>query len=227
MRAGTALSAALPMPARASPAPAGTRRPVRPGPRPSPARLRRRRADLLERVGGPVPGRRHPGDQVAGQARHRRRGHLAEVPKRLHQALLGGSYAVLLACAGRGCDVFTEGEFRSRFPDLAQPGFSAKNFFPDASADKVRLGLFVVDHDKLSSRMAGKVRRRVGGHARDRPPRPPAARPGRATRRPRGDGHRGQAAEPPGRVRPEAAPDVAVTVEAHPELEDFFLVNRR
>src|SRR5215208_5837110 len=38
-----------------------------------------------------------------------------------HQALLE-HYAVLLAAAARRCDVFTEDEFRSQFPELSQPG---------------------------------------------------------------------------------------------------------
>ncbi len=77
-----------------------------------------------------------------------------------NQALLE-HYAVLLACARRGCDVFAEDEFRSRFPDLSEPGLSVKNLFLDATTDPPRLGWFVVDHDKLSSRMVGKIGRRV------------------------------------------------------------------
>jgi hypothetical protein len=77
-----------------------------------------------------------------------------------HQAKLE-HYAVLLACARRGCDVFTDDEFRSKFPDLSQPGQSARNFFLDASHDPARLGCFLVDHDKLSSRMVNKVGRRI------------------------------------------------------------------
>ncbi len=137
-------------------------------------------------------------------------------------------YGVLLACASRRCDVFTEGEFRSRFPELTQPGFSAKNFFPDASAGSIRLGLFVIDHDKLSSRLVVKVRGRVGGLlATDRP----------ALRRLVLDGHlavhvvtatEGKRANLVAafarKHQPVGAP---VAVESHPELEDFFLVKRR
>lgn len=137
-------------------------------------------------------------------------------------------YGVLLACAARRCDVFTEAEFRSRFPDLTQPGYSAKNFFPDASAGPVRLGLFVVDHDKLTSRLVGKVRRRIGGLlGTDRP----------ALRRLVLDGHlavhvvtaaegkRGNlAAAFARRGRPLGVP---VLVETQPGLDGFFLVKRR
>jgi len=137
-------------------------------------------------------------------------------------------YGVLLACASRRCDVFTEGEFRSRFPDLTQPGYSAKNFFPDASAGPVRLGLFVIDHDKLSSRLVVKVRRRVGGLlATDRP----------ALRRLVLDGHlavhvvtatEGKRANLAAAFARKQQPlGVPVAVEAQPKLEDFFLVKRR
>lgn len=78
-----------------------------------------------------------------------------------HQALLE-HYAVLLAGARRGCDVFTEREFRDRFPDLTAPGFSAKNHFLDRTTDPPRIGCLVVDHDKLSARMVKKLGRRVG-----------------------------------------------------------------
>lgn len=143
------------------------------------------------------------------------------------QALLE-HYAVLLAAARRRCDVFTEGEFRTRFPDLTQPGFSAKNFFPDASAAAVRLGLFVVDHDKLSSRMVAKVRSRVGGMlATDRPALRKLVLDGQlavhvvtAT-----EGKRANLAA--AFARKQQPLGVPVAVEAHPELEDFFLVKRR
>lgn len=67
--------------------------------------------------------------------------------KALGQQALLEHYAVLLACARRGCDVFTEREFRDRFPDMTAPGFAAKNHFLDATTDPPRLGCFVVDHD--------------------------------------------------------------------------------
>jgi hypothetical protein len=137
-------------------------------------------------------------------------------------------YAVLLACARRGCDVFTENEFRSLFPELSEPGYSAKNFFPDDSAGPVRLGLFVVDHDKLSSRLVAKVRRRVGKMlATDRP----------ALRRlvlnkqisvhivTATQGKRANLVA--AFARKEGPAGVEVAVEAHPELEDFFLTKRR
>ena len=137
-------------------------------------------------------------------------------------------YGVLLACASRRCDVFTETEFRTHFPELTQPGFSAKNFFPDASADPPRLGLFVVDHDKLSSRMVHKVRGRVGGLlATDRPKLRQLVLDGQlavhvvtAT-----EGKRANLAA--AFARKERPLGVPVAVEAHPELEDFFLVKRR
>lgn len=144
-----------------------------------------------------------------------------------HQAVVE-HYGVLLAAAARGCDVFTEDEFRGHFPDLTQPGFSAKNFFPDAAAGPVRLGLFVIDHDKLSSRLVEKVRRRVGGLlATDRP----------ALRRLVLDGEvavhvvtatagkrANLAAAFAGKGQPLGVP---VSVEAHPDLEPLFLVKRR
>lgn len=137
-------------------------------------------------------------------------------------------YAVLLAAASRGCDVFTEDEFRSRFPDLSQPGFSDKNFFPDASADPPRLGLFVVDHDKLSSRLVVKVRRRVGRMiATDRPALRRLVLEGElavhvltAT-----EGKRANLAA--AFARKEQPIGVPVSVEAHPELQDLFLMKRR
>jgi hypothetical protein len=144
-----------------------------------------------------------------------------------HQALLE-HYAVLLACARRGCDVFTEDEFRSRFPDLTEPGLSAKNLFLDQTIDPPRLGWFVVDHDKLSSRMVGKVGRRVARLLdTDRP----------GLRRLVLDGQfavRIVTATEGKRQNLEAAfarkplRNVSVTVEAHPDdLGDFFLVKRR
>jgi hypothetical protein len=78
-----------------------------------------------------------------------------------HQALLD-HYAVLLACARRQSDVFTEDEVRSQFPDVFQPGQSVKHFFRDASCAKIRLGYFIVDHDKLTSRMVNKLGNLVG-----------------------------------------------------------------
>jgi hypothetical protein len=77
-----------------------------------------------------------------------------------HQALLD-HYGVLLACARRKCDVFAEGEFRTQFPELTQPGFSAKQFFLDGSTTPPRLGSFIVDHDKRTSRMVNKLRQRA------------------------------------------------------------------
>lgn len=71
-------------------------------------------------------------------------------------------YAVLLACARRGCSVLTDEEFRTEFPQLFEPGFSTRNFFVDESARPFRLGHFVVDHDKLSTRLVLKVKRRIG-----------------------------------------------------------------
>lgn len=142
-----------------------------------------------------------------------------------HQALLE-HYAVLLACACRGCDVFTEDEFRSRFPDLSEPGLSAKNLFLDATAG--RLGWFVVDHDKLSSRMVSKVGRRVARLlASDRPALRKLVLAGefsvRVVTASEGKRRNLEAAFARKPLR-----NVAVTVEAHPDdLEDFFLVNRR
>src|SRR5262249_2589980 len=65
------------------------------------------------------------------------------------------------ACARRGCDVISEEEFRQNFPQLCEPGLSAKNFFTDDTTDPPRLGWFLVDHDKLTSRLVAKVRGRV------------------------------------------------------------------
>lgn len=146
----------------------------------------------------------------------------------LGQQSLLEHYAVLLACARRGCDVFTEEEFRTRFPELTEPGLSAKNLFLDASADPPRLGCFVVDHDKLSSRMVGKVFRRVGKLlASTRPALRQLVLTG-------GVSFHVVTATDGKRQNLEAAfarkplRNVAVSVEAHPdELGDFFLVKRR
>jgi hypothetical protein len=77
-----------------------------------------------------------------------------------HQALLE-HYAILIACARRGCDVISEEEFREDFPLLCEPGLTAKNFFTDDTTDPPRLGWFVVDHDKLTARLVAKVRGKV------------------------------------------------------------------
>lgn len=137
-------------------------------------------------------------------------------------------YGVLLACASRGRDVFTETEFRSRFPDFSQPSFSAKNFFPDTSAGPVRLGLFVVDHDKLSSRLVGKVRSKVGGLlASDRPKLRQLVLDAQLAV------HVITATEGKRRnllaafARKERPLGVPVFVEAQPGLNNFFLVKRR
>lgn len=137
-------------------------------------------------------------------------------------------YAVLLASAARRCNVFTEDEFCGRFPELSQPGFSAKNFFPDAASDPPRLGLYVVDHDKLTTRLVGKVRRRVGRlFATDRPHLRRLVLDCRlavvvltAT-----DGKRMNLTA--GFASKLYPLDVPVAVEAHPELEPLFLLNRR
>jgi hypothetical protein len=143
------------------------------------------------------------------------------------QALLE-HYAVLLGCARRRSDVFTEDEFRSAFPDLSQPGFPAKNFFTDESAGPPRLGWFVVDHDKLSSRLVKKVRKQVGRLLEpDRPDLHRAVFSGAlavhvitAT-----DGKRLNLESAFARKPLQTVP---VFVESHPEeLGDFFLVKRR
>jgi plasmid stabilization system protein ParE len=153
---------------------------------------------------------------------------LRRSPKALgHQALLE-HYAVLLACARRGGDVFTEDEFRARFPDLTEPGLSAKNLFFDTGADPPRLGWFVVDHDKLSSRMVGKVGRRVARLlAADRPALRRLVLAGQfAVRVVTATEGKRQNLEAAFARKPFR--NVAVTVEAHPdELGDFFLVKRR
>ncbi|MBX9623083.1 MAG: hypothetical protein K2X82_04640, partial [Gemmataceae bacterium] len=144
-----------------------------------------------------------------------------------HQALLE-HYAVLVACARRGCDVFTEDEVHARFPDLSEPGLSARNLFFDATTDPPRLGWFVVDHDKLSSRLVGKVGRRVGRLlASDRPALRRLVLDGgfsvRVVTATEGKKQNVQAAFARKPLR-----NVAVSVEAYPDdLEDFFLVNRR
>jgi hypothetical protein len=143
-----------------------------------------------------------------------------------HQSLLE-HYAVLLACTRRQSGVITEEEFRLQFPDLCEPGLSVKNFFIDETTNPPRLGLFVVDHDKLTSRLVCKVRRRIG----------------RIFEHDRSEFHRmvfdGQlsvcviTATEGKRENLEAAfrrkphPSVTVTVEAYPDLDDFFLVKRR
>jgi hypothetical protein len=143
-----------------------------------------------------------------------------------HQSLLE-HYAVLLACTRRQSGVITEEEFRLQFPDLCEPGLSVKNFFVDETKNPPRLGLYVVDHDKLTSRLVCKVRRHIG----------------RIFKHDRAELHRmvfnGQlsvcviTATEGKRENLEAAfkrkphPSVTVTVESHPELEDFFLVKRR
>ena len=142
------------------------------------------------------------------------------------QALLE-HYAVLLACTQRGCGMITEDEFRSQFPDFCEPGQSVKNFFVDETADSFRLGLFVVDHDKLSSRLVQKVRKRIGRMMdTDRP----------ALRRLVLNGEisvcvltatEGKRANLEAAFARKPLRSVSVTVEAHPELESLFLVNRR
>jgi hypothetical protein len=142
------------------------------------------------------------------------------------QALLE-HYAVLLACTRRGCGVITEDEFRAEFPDLCEPGQSVKNFFVDETVVPFRLGLFVVDHDKRSSRLVQKVRQRIGRMMdTDRPALRQLVLNGglsvsvlTAT-----EGKRANLAAAFAR---KPLRSVAVTVEAHPELESLFLVNRR
>jgi hypothetical protein len=146
----------------------------------------------------------------------------------LGQQSLLDHYAVLLACAKRGCDVFTEDEFRTRFPELTEPGLSVKNLFLDTSAGAERIGCFIVDHDKLTSRMVGKVFRRVGKLLTSKRP---ALRQLVLTG---GISFHIVTATDGKRQNLEAAftrkplRNVAVSVEAHPdELGDFFLVKRR
>lgn len=143
-----------------------------------------------------------------------------------HQALLE-HYAVLLACTRRECGVITEEEFRLQFPDFSEPGLSAKNFFIDGTSDPLNLGLFVVDHDKLTSRLVGKVRKRIGRILEsDRPKFRRLVLDGQlsicvvtATEGKRAALATAFARKPHRTVR--------VTVESHSELEDFFLVKRR
>jgi hypothetical protein len=144
-----------------------------------------------------------------------------------HQALLE-HYAVLLACARRRSDVFTEDEFRSCFPDFTEPGLSAKNHFRDDTSNPPRLGWFVVDHDKLSSRLVNKVGRRAAKIlGTDLPEFRKLVLDGRfavhvitATDGKRANLEAAFARKP--------IPALPVSVEAHPEeLADFFLVKRR
>lgn len=145
-----------------------------------------------------------------------------------HQALLE-HYAILLACAKRGCDVFTEDEFRSYFPDLSQPGMSAKNFFRDTTESHPgRLGCFVVDHDKLTSRLVKKLGQRVGKLMNsDRPElrqlvlnRNLAFHVLTATE--------GKRANLEAAFTRKPLQNVPVFVEAYPDdLDDFFLMKRR
>lgn len=142
------------------------------------------------------------------------------------QALLQ-HFAVLLACTRRGSGVITEEEFRSQFPELCEPGLSAKNFFVDEAISPPRLGLFVVDHDKLTSRLVVKVRRHIARiFATDRAEFRRMVFAGQlsvcvitATEEKR------ENLEAAFRKKPH--PSVTVTVEAHCELENFFLVKRR
>lgn len=143
-----------------------------------------------------------------------------------YQSLLE-RYAVLLACARHDRLVFTEDEFGGTFPDLAAPGRGMRNFFLDTTDGGARLGQFLVDHDKLSSRLVLKVRSRVGKlFAADRP----------AVRQLVLDGqfavhvltaaeHKRQNLLAAFAKRPPR--NVAVVVEAYPDLSDFFLLNRR
>ena len=143
-----------------------------------------------------------------------------------YQSLLD-RYAVLVACARHGRLVFTEDEFCGTFPDLAEPGRSVKNFFLDTGDGGPRLGQFLVDHDKLSSRLVMKVRSRVGKiFAADRPAFRQLILDGQfvvhvvtATEHKRANLLAAFAKRPPRHV--------AVVVEAYPDLSDFFLLNRR
>jgi hypothetical protein len=142
------------------------------------------------------------------------------------QALLE-RYAVLLASTRRGCGVITEDEFLAQFPELCEPGQSVKNFFIDDSVERFRLGLYVVDHDKQSSRLVQKVRRRIGRMmGTDREALRQLVLSGglsvcalTATEGKRANLEAAFARKP---LR-----SVSVAVEAHPELESLFLVNRR
>lgn len=143
-----------------------------------------------------------------------------------HQSLLE-HYAVLLACTRRGCSVLTEDEFRTEFPGLTEPGLSTKNFFIDESTTPFRLGLFVVDHDKLSTRLVQKVKHRIGRLMKSRRPKlRQAVLNGElsicvltATAAKRANIIAAFARKP---LR-----TVAVTVEAHDDLDDFFPLKRR
>lgn len=143
-----------------------------------------------------------------------------------YQSLLE-HYAVLLACSRRDCAVFTEDEFRTQFPDLVEPGRSAKNYFCDTTHGTARLGVFLVDHDKLSSRLVNKVGSRIGKiFAADRPAFRQLILDGQlavhvltATEHKRANLVAAFARKPPR--------SVPVYVEAHPELTDFFLLHRR
>jgi hypothetical protein len=144
-----------------------------------------------------------------------------------HQSLLE-HYAVLLACTRRQSGVITEEEFRLQFPDLCEPGLSVKNFFVDETKNPPRLGLYVVDHDKATSRLVCKVGRRIGRifeHDRVR------------LRRMVFDGQlsvcvitatEGKRENLEAAFKRKPHPSVTVTVEAYPDdLDDFFLVKRR
>lgn len=143
-----------------------------------------------------------------------------------YQSLLE-RYAVLLACARHNRLVFTEDEFCGTFPDLAEPGRSVKNYFCDTSAGGARLGQFLVDHDKLSSRLVMKVRSRVGKiFAADRPAIRQLILDGQfavhvitATEHKRQNLLAAFARRPPRHA--------VVVVDSYPELTDFFLLNRR
>lgn len=143
-----------------------------------------------------------------------------------YQSLLE-RYAVLLACARHDLRVFTEDEFCGAFPDLAEPGRSVKNYFCDTTAGGARLGQFLVDHDKLSSRLVLKVRSRVAKiFAADRPAIRQLILDGQfvvhvvtATEHKRENLLAAFTRKPPRHA--------AVVVEAYPELSDFFLLNRR
>lgn len=136
-------------------------------------------------------------------------------------------YAVLLACARRRCGVITEDEFRSLFPELTEPGLSVKNFFIAGEAEPLHLGLFMVDHDKLSSRLVSKLHRRVARMlASDQPKFRQMVLNGEisiavltATQGKRANLEAALAKVP---LR-----TVAVTVEVHDELDNFFTLKRR
>lgn len=143
-----------------------------------------------------------------------------------YQSLLE-RYAVLVACARHDLRVFTDDEFCGAFPDLAEPGRSVKNYFCDTTTGAERLGQFLVDHDKLSSRLVLKVRSRVAKiFAADRPAIRQLILDGQfvvhvitAAEHKRENLLAAFARKPPRHA--------AVVVEAYPELSDFFLLNRR